>query len=112
MTLTEVEIPLSHLGQNQRGRRGYYISMYRAHVSEELEEVLLRISGPGCDGLWWTEDELRRYMSNNPKEQWAWTPSGDMDHEVSDYQSNHQTHMRIFFRDPNHALLFKLTWQG
>jgi len=83
--------------------------MYRCHASRELTDVLNNIAGGGSSGLWWSADEamacLARFGYN-----WSWTPSGSYDLDAHHSQTNRMSHMLIFFKDPNAAMRFKLTW--
>jgi hypothetical protein len=82
---------------------------FRGFASKELETVLQQIAGHGKAGLWWSEAEAIAHLDRG-NHGWAWTPCGQVDVNAPFSQRNAMTHMKIFFKYPGHALLFKLTW--
>jgi len=102
LDLTSVVIPL-----DCRSNARYMQS--RCYASDHLIEVLETIAGPGNQMLWWEEKEIPWAMSFDDVN-WAWIPHGEVDQTLSSHFTNCMTHMKIFFKDPNHAILFKLTW--
>ena len=74
-----------------------------------MVKLLESIAGSGDHLLWWTEDEIPHAMSYD-KCNWAWVPCGQYDLLVDDHFSNKMTHMKFFFKDPAHAVLFRLSW--
>lgn len=101
-----VIIPLAH---HDPYGPGQWKSQARCYPHQDLVKTLIQIAGQGDALLWWTEDEISWAMSFD-KCNWAWVPCGTHDLLVDDHYSNKMTHMKIFFKDPNHAILFKLTW--
>lgn len=89
---------------------GKYRSQCRCYPHQSMVAILESIAGPGDLQLWWTEDEAITALSRVPYRYWVWVPVGDIDVDVDEYFSNRQTHMKIFFRERIHAILFKLTW--
>ena len=81
----------------------------RCYASDRLVEVLERIAGPGTSMLWWSEQEVSWGLSFD-NVNWVWIPFGTVDDQYDHLHTNCMTHMKIFFKDPNHALLFKLSW--
>lgn len=81
----------------------------RCYMSNEIKSCLESIAGPGDTMIWWTEDEaiaaITQFHYN-----WAWIPYGDIDPYLEPHFTNRQTHMKIFFKNPDHALMFKLVW--
>ena len=113
MIYTSVIIPLSHRQLIEPGHK--LVSNYRCLPSIELQETLVRIAGPGSIGLWWTAEEaIQAIRFAHTVYNWAWCPCGplDLDSPSVQHQSNKQTHMEIFFKDPNAAILFKLAWMN
>jgi len=105
MTWPNVIIPLKHHDNDVRGQ---YRIQCRCYPHQDMVEILENIAGQGDHGVWWTEKEAHRALSQSRN--WVWVPHGRIDFDVDLYYSNRMSHMKIFFRDPNHALLFKLTW--
>lgn len=103
---TEVIIPLHHHDSRQSGQ---WRLQCRCYPHQRLVETLEKIAGPGDHGLWWTTDEALRALKHE-RTNWVWVPHGGIDHDASDHYSNRHTHMKFYFKDPNHAVLFKLTW--
>lgn len=103
MTWASIIIPLEHLPTKGPDWK----AQYSCYPSKRLEAELTRIAGSGSVMLWWTEDEAIRALEYHS---WAWCPHGPMDLEQNQYLTNRQTHMKIFFRDTKHAIMFKLYW--
>lgn len=103
---TSVIIPLAHHDNNLPGG---WTSQCRCYPHQDLVAVLENIAGLGHRSLWWTEEEIPQALESE-RYHWAWIPCGQLDLQASGHYSNRMTHMKIFFKDPNHALLFKLTW--
>lgn len=106
MTWTSVVIPLISHDNKIRGK---YRTQCRCYPHQDMVALLESIAGTGDAGLWWTEDEAHMALSRDNRN-WVWVPTGDLDLEVDEYWSNRQTHMKIFFREPAHAVLFRLSW--
>ena len=105
MTWSNVIIPLKHHDNHIWGQ---YRTQCRCYPHQDMVKILENIAGGGDHCLWWTEDEAYRALSHGSN--WLWVPYGRVDLDVDVYYSNRMTHMKIFFREPAHALLFKLTW--
>lgn len=107
MTYSSVVIPLNHL--DPRSFEGMRKEQFRCYPSAKLKAELIRVAGEGSVGLWWSTDEAI-YAVCSDRYNWAWCPAGRIDVNSPSDQTNKLTHMRIFFRNPDHAVLFKLSW--
>lgn len=111
MKYSTVIIPLEHLDSQQTPIGRAYRSMWSCYTSDRLTEELERIAGRGQRGLFWTDDEVISHLGQTHSG-WGWSPTGDINIlRIFDNQANQRTHMKIFFKDPTHALLFKLNWK-
>ena len=110
MTYTTVVIPLSHY--QPKPNSFPTITKTRSYASEELVETLERIAGKGCRVCQDDIKSVERLFGVGFK--WCWMACGKYTKDFTILcrlnEVNFYEDMEIFFKEPEAAMLFKLSW--